>query len=138
MEVATHNTLEARMKEYEPHRVFTKLAFPKTGGRLGKCYLLWGNELKHDYFPMIAMVGPDYPRIVIMLVLPALVLFCFFGCMSVYDTWKLWAVIVSVVMFILNEICILITTMSNPGIIFRGTQEYNENGKLICSRDNFL
>ena len=58
-----------------PHSVFKRFHYPKTGlvqfafwhkgGRLGNIYLLWGNECKHAYFPLVAIAGPDWPTMVI-------------------------------------------------------------------------
>ena len=31
------------------------------GGRLGNLYLLWGDERKHSFFPLVAIAGPDWP-----------------------------------------------------------------------------
>ena len=123
------------LHEYDPHRVFKCLPYPKTGGRLGKCYLLWGNELKHDFFPFVAIVGPNTRLMIVMLCIPIIIFVCFLGSMVVYNSWRTWAVIVALVFFISNEFCLLMTTMSNPGIVFRGMQPKMENGKLVCSND---
>lgn len=121
------------MKEFEPHRVFKSLPYPKTGGRLGKCYLLWGNELKHHFFPLIGMVGPDYPRLFVMLCLPVIILICFLGCMRAFETEKTWAKVIAYTVFVMNEICILTCALSNPGIVFRGSQDPNRPSRLQCS-----
>lgn len=102
------------------------------GGRLGNCYLLWGNELKHDYFPFVAIVGPDWKFMPVTLLVP-FILFCgSLGSMYFYHAWKQWGVIVSLVIFVISELCILMTTMSNPGIVFRGTQDIDEKSKCRC------
>lgn len=54
----------------EPHSLIKHLKYPKTGrdfgilynigGRLGRNTLLWGNELKHSYFPFVCILGPDW------------------------------------------------------------------------------
>ena len=70
---------KARLKEFEPHSVYRNHTYPKTGGRLGNCYLLWGDELKHDYFPFVAIVGPDWKILFMTLSLPLIVLLCYVG-----------------------------------------------------------
>ena len=34
--------------------------FSSIGGYLGNNILLWGNIKKHDYFPLVALLGPDW------------------------------------------------------------------------------
>ncbi|KAK8797729.1 hypothetical protein WA171_005260, partial [Blastocystis sp. BT1] len=125
------------IEEYNPKPVNQHFSYPKTGGRLGNCYLLWGNELKHDYFPFVAIVGPDWKFMPVTLLVP-FILFCgSLGSMYFYHAWKQWGVIVSLVIFVISELCILMTTMSNPGIVFRGTQDIDEKSKCRCLECHF-
>lgn len=122
------------MEEFEPHSVFKCCSYPKTGGRLGNCYLLWGNEFQHDFFPFVAIAGPHYRNVIFTLTVPILIFICFLGSMSYYSVWNLWTVYVGIVLLVANEFCLLVTTLSNPGIVFRGTQPIDENSKLKCGR----
>lgn len=91
--------------------------------------------MKHDFFPFVAIVGPNIRLMLVMLSIPIIIFVCFLGSMVVYNSWRNWAVIVALVFFIANEICLLLTTMSNPGIVFRGMQPKMEDGKLVCSNE---
>ena len=124
------------MKEYEPHRVFKHLPYPKTGGRLGNCYLLWGNELKHDFFPLVAIVGPNYFHAIFMLCLPIFVFLCFMGSMKYMDAWQNWELIVEGVICIADEFYFCMTILSNPGTVFRGSHPYNPGHKWNCGNYN--
>ena len=121
-----------RMKQYEPHPVFKNHAYPKTGGRLGNCYLLWGDELKHDYFPFVAIPGPQWKLSLVALMSPLLVLICLIGSMFFYDSFSVWGLIVGIGIFFVNEFLFLITILSNPGIVFRGVRPASDDTRVRC------
>lgn len=109
--------------------MFSFSFYPRTGGRLGNNYLLWGDELKHVYFPFICLVGPDWPT---TLVTYAFMFFTLGGdlyllkCLlrvqvssrSGTKTWIPFSI--GLVVCIVALFFLLLTTCSNPGIIFRG------------------
>ena len=123
---------KARLKEFEPHSVYRNRTYPKTGGRLGNCYLLWGNELKHDYFPFVAIVGPDWKMLFLTLSLPVIVLLCYVGYSITLQAFEFWGFIVAIVVCMFSELFFLMTTMSNPGIVFRGMRPSTENNPVQC------
>ena len=123
---------KARLKEFEPHSVYRNRTYPKTGGRLGNCYLLCGNELKHDYFPFVAIVGPDWKMLFLTLSLPVIVLLCYVGYSITLQAFEFWGFIVAIVVCIFSELFFLMTTMSNPGIVFRGMRPSTENNPVQC------
>ena len=108
---------------------YNYIFFPIAGGRLGNCYLLWGDDLKHDYFPFVAIVGPDWKYTFALYLVPAITLVAGLGTMKLYDTWKTWAAILEVVLFVLTEYCILVTAMSQP---------VDPENRVPCSRNPFL
>lgn len=123
---------KARLKEFEPHSVFENRKFPKTGGRLGNCYLLWGDELKHDYFPFVAIVGPDWKMLFLTLSLPLFVFLCFIGYAYTLRLLDIWGFAIALALCILSEIFFLMTTMSNPGIVFRGMRPSTADNPIQC------
>ena len=123
---------KARLKEFEPHSVYRNRTYPKTGGRLGNCYLLWGNELKHDYFPFVAIVGPDWKMLFLTLSLPVIVLLCYVGYSITLQAFEFCGFIVAIVVCMFSELFFLMTTMSNPGIVFRGMRPSTENNPVQC------
>lgn len=118
---------------YAPHSVFRWCSYPKTGGRLGNCCLLWGDELKHDYFPFVAIVGPSWKLSLVVYAFPIAILCVMLWSMHLYDSWKLWGILVGVFFFLLCEISALLTTLSNPGIVFRGMLPSTPEYKNRCS-----
>ena len=135
-----------RVEENAPRRVFQCIAYPKTGiawlmsfiwsigGRLGNCYLLWGNELKHDYFPFVAIAGPDWKFNLILLIIPWIAFGCAVGSMHFYDNYGSLRMWICLLACLFEECILLVTGLSNPGIVFRGMQPPEEQGKIICSR----
>ncbi|KAK8809148.1 hypothetical protein WA171_001273 [Blastocystis sp. BT1] len=102
-----------------PHSVFKRFHYPKTGGRLGNNYLLWGNECKHAYFPLVAIAGPDWPTMVITyLAFIGITIFdCYVAMKNTSSNVFIYAFIgIAAVLFWI----LLTTTLSNPGIAFRG------------------
>ena len=126
-----------------PHSVFSHLSYPKTGGRLGNCYLLWGDELKHDYFPFICLVGPDWPTLLITFAFQIFVLFGDLYLLRLGLETSLTArmgtsswipVIVGAIICLFPISVLLLTTCSNPGIIYRGEPPcFTEFKSSVCS-----
>ena len=132
MENATGVDWKATLDENTPHSVFQCCTYPKTGGRLGNCYLLWGDELKHDYFPFVAIAGPSWKLSFAMYAIPIIIFVSLLGSMHVYNSWKIWGVIIGIVFFFITEICTLLTTLSNPGIVFRGMLPSTNKCSIRC------
>ncbi|KAK8790330.1 hypothetical protein WA588_000489, partial [Blastocystis sp. NMH] len=101
-----------------PHSVFPHMPFPKTGGRLGNLYLLWGDERKHSFFPFVAIAGPDWPSMLFtyvgFILLTCLDCFIIKGSTENMSMVRLVIIVAAVLFYIL-----LTTTLSNPGIAFR-------------------
>lgn len=112
--------------------MFKNHKFPKTGGRLGNCYLLWGDELKHDYFPFVAIVGPDWKMLFFTLSSPLIVLLCYFGYAFTLQQLELWGFVIAIVSCAISEFLFLMTTMSNPGIVFRGIRPSTDGNCIRC------
>ena len=94
--------------------------------------------MKHDYFPFVAIVGPDWKFLPVVLLIPFVLFGCTIGSMFFYNSWKLWGLITSLVVLIISEFCILMTTLSNPGIVFRGTQQVDEKSNCRCCTSFFI
>ena len=93
--------------------------------------------MKNDYFPFVAILGPDWKYTLVLLCFPWIVWGCGIGTMLILSCWKKWAFWILTFILILDEWSILTTALSNPGIVFRGTQPFSENAKLQCKMCRF-
>ena len=117
----------------EPHPVFSFSSYPKTGGRLGRNVLLWGNELKHSFFPLVCLVGPDW--------ITMLFTYAFMIAALSLDTFLIHHLVGNSVVFFLVlvlMICVfwilLTTTLSDQGIIWRGCPDLFSLPKVSTCR----
>ncbi|KAK8795712.1 hypothetical protein WA158_000368 [Blastocystis sp. Blastoise] len=111
------NTMQPVIGNFPPHRVFSCLPYPKTGGRLGNNYLLWGKETS-IYFPMICLIGPHWS----FNICTFLFVILFNGAFAYvsYTAETYWGCAICIIMMIITLIFLCLTSLSNPGIAPRG------------------